>query len=141
MPPPPTGLDASLPPAAASPAAASPRPGEAAERLAERYLAARGLDLVARNFRCRFGELDLVCLDADVLVIVEVRQRARRDFGGALASVTAAKRRKIIRAAKIFLSRHGQWRAHRVRFDVIGVQGRADAAQDVIWIKAAFGGA
>lgn len=112
--------------------------GYAAERLAERYLAARGLTIVARNFRCRLGELDLVCLDAGELVVVEVRQRATRDFGGALASVTAAKRRRIIRAAAVFLSRFGRWRAHAVRFDVLGVEGRIDAEPEIIWLKAAF---
>ena len=62
--------------------------GAASERLAAEYLEARGILVLARNLRCRSGEIDLVCLDADVLAIVEVRQRAGMDFGGALGSVT-----------------------------------------------------
>ncbi len=115
--------------------------GYAAERLAERYLAARRVTVIARNFRCRLGELDLICLDAGELVIVEVRQRATRDFGGAVASVTAAKRRRITRAAKAFLSRSDRWRSHPVRFDVLAIEGRTDARPEIIWLKAAFQGA
>ncbi|HUX74507.1 MAG TPA: YraN family protein [Steroidobacteraceae bacterium] len=112
--------------------------GRTAERLAEGYLAAQGLEVIARNFRCRLGELDLVCLDAGELVVVEVRQRSRGDFGGALASVTAAKRRRIVRAAALFLMRSAAAHNAPVRFDVVGIQGRPEAAYELIWIKAAF---
>ena len=74
--------------------------GEAAELLAASYLQVRGVKVLARNLRCRAGELDLVCLDDGVLAIVEVRQRHTCEFGGALASVTRSKQRKIFRAAK-----------------------------------------
>jgi putative endonuclease len=76
--------------------------GTASEELAAEYLHSRGLVVLSRNVRCRAGELDLVCLDGDVLAIVEVRQRAKSDFGGALASVTWRKQRKIIRATQFF---------------------------------------
>lgn len=112
--------------------------GAYAERLAERYLAAQGLKVIARNFRCRLGELDLVCTDGGVLVIVEVRQRSRGEFGGALGSITPAKRRRIVRAAKVFLSRSRTLSASRVRFDVVGVEGRPDAPHELHWIKGAF---
>jgi len=112
--------------------------GRAAERLAEGYLATQGLKVIARNFRCRLGELDLVCLDAGVVVVVEVRQRSCADFGGALASVTAAKRRRIVRAAALFLMRSAASRDAPLRFDVVGIQGRPEAAYELIWIKAAF---
>src|SRR5260370_13052525 len=72
--------------------------GAAAEADAALYLQTQGLSVLARNLRCRAGELDLVCLDDGVIVIVEVRHRATSDFGGALASVTLRKQRKIIRA-------------------------------------------
>jgi putative endonuclease len=65
--------------------------GAAAEELAAQYLQVRGLKILARNMRCRAGELDLVCLDNGVLAIVEVRQRASTEFGGALGSVTWGK--------------------------------------------------
>ena len=79
--------------------------GQDAEHLAARYLESRGLVIIARNLRFKVGELDLVCLDDLVLVIVEVRQRRNDDFGGALASITHWKQRKLIRAAQCFLQR------------------------------------
>jgi putative endonuclease len=112
--------------------------GTASEQLAVEYLHARGLVVLARNVRCRAGELDLVCLDGRVLAIVEVRQRAKRDFGGALASVTWRKQRKIIRAAQFFLLRQAEWRRHVMRFDVVAVEGVPDGAHRIVWIKDAF---
>lgn len=112
--------------------------GTAAERLAAQFLQARGLEIIAQNVRCRAGEIDLVCLDGDVLAIIEVRQRVRVDFGGAPASVTARKQRKIIRAARFFLLREARWRAHVIRFDVLALQGLPGAAPRIAWIKDAF---
>jgi putative endonuclease len=112
--------------------------GTASEHLAADYLQARGLVILARNVRCRAGELDLVCLDDGVLAIVEVRQRIRIDFGGALASVTWRKQRKIVRATQFFLQRKAEWRRHVMRFDVLAVQGAPDGAHRILWIKDAF---
>lgn len=112
--------------------------GRAAERVAERFLAAQGLMVVARNFRCRAGELDLVCLDAGVLAVIEVRQRSRGDFGGALGSVTPAKRRKLIRAARYFMRCSQRWRGRVMRFDVVALQGLPGTAHRLDWVKDAF---
>jgi putative endonuclease len=112
--------------------------GAASEQLAAEYLQARGLLVLARNLRCRAGELDLVCLDRDVLAIVEVRQRSRIDFGGALASITWRKQRKIVRAAQFFLQRQAAWRGHVMRFDVLALEGPPDGAHRIVWIKDAF---
>jgi putative endonuclease len=112
--------------------------GTASEDLAADYLQARGLVILARNVRCRAGELDLVCLDDGVLAIVEVRQRISIDFGGALASVTWRKQRKIIRATQFFLQRKAEWRRHVMRFDVLAVEGVPDGAHRIVWIKDAF---
>ncbi len=94
--------------------------------------------MIAHNLRCRGGELDLVCLDGCVLAIVEVRQRVRGDFGGAVASVNRRKQRKIIRAARFFLRRETAWRAHVIRFDVVGVEGVPDSSPRIVWVKDAF---
>lgn len=94
--------------------------------------------MLARNLRCKAGELDLVCLDGGVLAIVEVRQRVRSDFGGALASVNARKQRKLIRAARFFLQRRPEWRRYSVRFDVVGMEGEPSGTYRMIWIKNAF---
>jgi putative endonuclease len=92
----------------------------------------------ARNLRCKAGEIDLVCLDREVLVIVEVRHRARSDFGGAAASVTWHKRRKLIRAVQFHYLRQPQWRGRLMRFDVVAVQGQPDGTLAIEWIKDAF---
>jgi putative endonuclease len=88
--------------------------------------------------RCRAGEIDLVCRDGVVLVLIEVRQRARLDFGGALASVAAPKRRKLVRAARFLLHIRPAWRRSIVRFDVVGVQGNPCGIHEIAWIKDAF---
>jgi putative endonuclease len=112
--------------------------GVASEQLAARYLESRGLIVVARNQRCKLGEIDLICLDARTLVIVEVRQRRSEQFGGALASVTHWKRRKLIRATQCYLQRASEWSHLPVRFDVIAVNGIPGRNPDIIWVKSAF---
>ena len=112
--------------------------GAAAEQLAAEYLQTNGFVLLLRNFQCRAGELDLVGLDGEVLAIVEVRQRSGTRFGGALASVSLRKRRKIIRAARYFLLRQVEWRTRAVRFDVLALDGLPDGAHRTLWLKDAF---
>jgi putative endonuclease len=114
------------------------RRGEAAEELAAGFLASRGIVILARNIRCRGGEIDLLCLDGAILAVIEVRQRAPGRFGGALASVTPAKQRKIARAARYVLMSSGDFRGRLMRFDVIGVEGLPDGAHEISWIKDAF---
>jgi putative endonuclease len=109
--------------------------GIAGEERAARHLADHGLEVLLRNWRCRMGELDLVALDGSVLVIVEVRQRLRCDYGGAAASITRAKRQRIIRATRHLLMRRPDLARLPARFDVValdGPEGRID------WIRAAF---
>jgi putative endonuclease len=105
------------------------------ETLAAGYLQAQGVEILARNLRCRAGELDIIARQNDLLLIVEVRQRARQCFGGALASVTWRKQRKIIRATRYFLHLHRQWRMHSLRFDVIAVEGVPEGAHHINWVQ------
>lgn len=79
--------------------------GAQAESLAADFLERHGLAILARNFRTRRGEIDLVARDGDTIVFVEVRLRARSDFGGAAGSVTARKQRRIVSAAQAWLAR------------------------------------
>lgn len=79
--------------------------GAQAEVLAAAFLERHGLVIVARNFRTRRGEIDIVARDGDTLVFVEVRLRARSDFGGAAASVTARKQQRIVAASLAYLAR------------------------------------
>jgi putative endonuclease len=98
-----------------------------------------GLRVVARNFRCRAGEIDIVATDEHRLVFVEVRARRHRSHGGAASSVDRRKQCKIVRCAAFFLSRHPQWRHLPCRFDVIAWEpGAAQGTFEARWIHAAF---
>lgn len=109
------------------------RRGEEAEELAARFLALQGLEVVARNYRTRFGEVDLVAREGGTLVFIEVRARSWAAFGGAAASVDAAKQRRIVAAARHFLQRLRT--EPPCRFDVLTLQGRRVAPD---WIRGAF---
>ena len=104
--------------------------GREAETLAAQYLERCGLRLVERNFRVRGGEIDLICRDGKTLVFVEVRLRSRSDFGGAVASITASKRRRIVLAAQHYLLGKADCAC---RFDCV----LSDGGQ-LEWIKNAF---
>ena len=92
--------------------------GAAAEALAAEHLAAHGLRVIARNVRCRGGEVDLVCLDRSHVVFVEVRLRSNGRFGGAAESITAAKQRRLLIAAQWWLGGAGRrFRDAPCRFD------------------------
>jgi putative endonuclease len=95
--------------------------GKDAEDLAAAFLRDRGMTIVERNFRAKTGEIDLVARDGDEVVFVEVRARASRAFGGAAASVDAGKRRRLVRAARVWLAARG-WDG-ACRFDVVAVDG------------------
>jgi putative endonuclease len=111
--------------------------GGAAEALAERFLVRRGLVVLGRNLRCRGGELDLVCLDRDTIVFVEVRLRRNARFGGAAASITAAKQRRIVLAAQWWLGGAGRVHARRpCRFDA-ALLGSLDENR-IEWLRGAF---
>lgn len=108
--------------------------GTAAETLALGHLRAAGLELIERNYQCRRGEIDLIMRDADSIVLVEVRQRSRSDFGTAAESVTIHKQRRLLAAARHWLSRHPRHAERPLRFDVIGIDGKGR----LDWIRNAF---
>lgn len=111
--------------------------GERYEQLALARLREAGLRPVARNFRCRLGELDLVMEDGGCLVFVEVRYRKPGRYASAAESVDARKQCKLQKAALFFLGRHPAWRNHAVRFDVVACDGTGDGLR-LEWIKDAF---
>ncbi|MBK9117763.1 MAG: YraN family protein [Betaproteobacteria bacterium] len=86
------------------PAQSSAAAGARAEALAADYLGRRGLAILARNFRTRRGEIDVVARDRGTLVFVEVRLRSGSAFGGAAASITPAKRARLLAAADAYLA-------------------------------------
>ena len=107
--------------------------GEDAENLAAAFLQRAGLTLVERNFRCRFGEIDVIAREGATLVFVEVRMRSSERFGGAAASITAAKRTKLLRTARFYLA--GVARAPACRFDALLINGNNDSIE---WVKNAI---
>ncbi|MEO7742838.1 MAG: YraN family protein [Usitatibacter sp.] len=116
-------------------AIAHPTPAQAtggeAEEQAARFLARRGLQLVARNYRTRLGEIDLIAREGATLVFVEVRLRKDSRFGGAVESITARKRRRIAAAARQYLMHMP--RVPACRFDVVCIEG-----DEATWIRGAF---
>ena len=110
--------------------------GKDAEARAARYLEARGLHIVERNYRSRYGEIDLIARDGVTLVFVEVRARSSNAFGGAAASITAAKRQKLTRTALHYLA--GAGRTPQCRFDAVLLAGDDGPVE---WIRDAFGAA
>jgi putative endonuclease len=95
--------------------------GARAEALAAKFLEARGLTIVARNYRTRRGEIDLIARDRGTLVFVEVRRRRSVAFGGAAASITASKRARLIAAAQAYLATLP--REPACRFDAVLIDG------------------
>ena len=114
--------------------------GVGAEARAARHLRATGLELLHQNYRCRMGELDIVALDRArldraVLVVAEVRLRSSSRYGGAAASITTAKQRRIVRATRHLLARYPALQKLPVRFDAVLVPPGDGAIE---WIRAAF---
>ena len=108
------------------------------ESRAAAYLERHGLAVLAHGYRCRVGELDLVCRDDDQLVIVEVRARSRGALCSAVESIDVWKRRRIVLATRHLLMRHRQWHGARIRFDVVAFDSIDLPEPRVQWIKNAF---
>ncbi|MBA3024138.1 MAG: YraN family protein [Pseudomonadota bacterium] len=109
--------------------------GAQAEQTAAQYLQRQGLRLLHSNYRCRFGEIDLILKDRDTLVFAEVRMRSRSDFGGAAASIDARKQNKLILAAQHYLSSVSP--TPPCRFDAV-LLSSAEGGEGVEWLKNAF---
>ena len=111
--------------------------GLEAEKLAATFLTGHGLKLLVQNYHCRFGEIDLVMLEAKTLVFVEVKLRSSSQFGGAAASITPQKQQKLILTAQHYLQQHVKNQAQTAcRFDVI-LMSKADL-NSIEWIRNAF---
>jgi putative endonuclease len=108
--------------------------GSNAEDAGLAFLSAKGLELVARNFRCKGGEIDLIMKVGTEVVFVEVRLRTHKGFGGAAASVSSAKQRRLRIAAQYFLLKnYGPKNWPACRFDVL-----AHELNGINWIQGAF---
>ncbi|HEY9132622.1 MAG TPA: YraN family protein [Dyella sp.] len=108
--------------------------GNTYEEQACTALQREGLTVLDRNYHTRYGELDLVMLDRDIVVFVEVRFRGSQHGGSAAESITASKRKKLILAARYWLAAHPRHARLSCRFDVVSYDGPAE----VSWLRAAF---
>ncbi len=107
--------------------------GLAAEQLAETYLRKQGLRLKAKNYHCRYGEIDLIMQAPDTLVFVEVRLRKNKSFGSAADSITPQKQQKLLRTAQHYLQQHGE---EACRFDVVLLSGLS--VDEIEWVQNAI---
>ena len=106
------------------------------EDIALAHLERAGLALIARNYHCRYGEIDLVMRERDTVVFVEVRYRRSGGFGDGIDSVHAGKRAKLVRAAGAFLADHPRLADTACRFDVLAIAD--DARAPIDWRRNAF---
>jgi putative endonuclease len=116
---------------------ASKSAGAAAEELALRHLQQNGLTLIARNFRCTRGEIDLVMRDGDAVVFVEVRARRSAVYGAGAETVDQRKQAKLCAAAAVYLQQHPRDAGRPCRFDVVAIS-TAATPPSIDWIPDAF---
>jgi putative endonuclease len=112
--------------------------GDWGEDAALQHLERQGLELLCRNFRRRFGEIDLVMREPDCLVFIEVRVRRNRAFGDGIASITRVKRQRLARAARAYLQTRPDLDALPGRFDVVAVSSE-NGQTTCTWMTDAFG--
>ena len=111
--------------------------GRLSEDFARHWLESKGLTHICSNYSCRFGELDLIMLDHNCLVVAEVRYRSNSRYGGALLSVTRAKQMRMARTTECFIQKHHRFAKFCLRFDVLALSGPI-AAPVVDWRRRAF---
>ena len=111
--------------------------GKRGEQLAERFLRRKGYRILARNYRCPCGEIDLVARDGDTLVFVEIKGRSGGRFGSPLEAVTVRKQERMAVVARHFLSSCRIYQSP-ARFDVIGIRWRGGAGAECVLVRDAF---
>ncbi|MBD2859728.1 YraN family protein [Spongiibacter sp. KMU-158] len=111
--------------------------GNNAEQAAAALLSDNGYKIVTRNYRCRFGEIDIIALSGSHLVFIEVRHRRPSTFGTGAESVTPSKQRRIIATAKHYLSK-GKFSTLPCRFDIISSSPTDNGMLELQWLKNAF---
>ncbi|MGE4518296.1 MAG: YraN family protein [Desulfobacteraceae bacterium] len=95
--------------------------GNKAEKFACRFLSSKGYKIISRNFRTRFGEIDIIASEKDVLCFVEVKFRKNSDFGRPEEFVDFRKQKKLLKAARIYIARN-QISDTDIRFDIVAVE-------------------
>jgi len=111
--------------------------GKTAENIAANYLANQNVKIITRNFHSRFGEIDLIAMNQEILLFIEVRYRKNEHFLTAIETIDQRKCNKIIITSEYYLNKHKKYQSHLCRYDVITLTG--DLNGPVIeWIKNAF---
>ncbi len=111
--------------------------GKQAEEFAANYLAKQNVKIISRNFYCRFGEIDLIGLEQEILLFIEVRYRKNENYLAAIETIDRHKCKKIITTSKYYLNKFRNYQSYLCRYDVITLTGELD--EPVIeWIKNAF---
>ncbi len=121
-----------------TPLSTEPVSGACAEKRALKFLQRQGLRLVRRNFRCRFGEIDIIMQDRNCLAIVEVRSRGSAGFESPALTVDEHKQQKIARTTLAFQAQSVHYRDWPIRFDVIAILGTDSGPGAIQWIQDAF---
>ena len=106
--------------------------GDKGEQAAADWLAADGHEIVARNWRTRYCEIDIVSIKDDVLYFTEVKYRKNDDFGGGLAAITAKKQRQMRFAAELFIAKHPQYEGRDMRMLAVAVDECQGIKQSVV---------
>lgn len=112
--------------------------GRMAEDLALRYLQGQKLTLLERNFRSRFGEIDLIMRENHTIIFVEVRARKTNAFMHPVESVNSTKRAKIRKTSQVFMQKNNILARLDLRFDVVALTGSEARGMKIEWLKAAF---
>lgn len=109
------------------------------ENQAKNYLVEHGLALLQQNYHCRFGEIDLIMLQQEVLCFIEVKYRNSMAYGGAASSISTQKQKKIVKTALFFIIENEKFKQRSIRFDALLIQQQADnKSADIDWIQNAF---
>ncbi len=109
------------------------------EQVAQHWLKQQGLIFIENNYRCRSGEIDLIMMQKKTLCFIEVKYRARSDFGGAAYSISSRKQQKIIKTALYYISQKKAYQDIALRFDAVFIQRINTTSEcDIEWIQSAF---
>lgn len=114
--------------------------GQLAELNAQQFLEKQGLIFKAKNYRIKYGEIDLIMQHDNHLVFIEVKMRDNLNYGNTLEMISKSKQTKVIKAAKHYLMKHDLYDSAFCRFDVIGISSNKNnpSKQEITWIKNAF---
>jgi putative endonuclease len=111
--------------------------GQKGEKQAAQYLKKKGYKVVTANYRCQYGEIDLIARDADILIFIEVKTRTSTDFGGPTAAVDYRKQQQISKVAHHYLVTHHNDDVD-ARFDVISILSPIGQKTEIEHITNAF---